>query len=66
MIGVPAVRIRAKPGGPLGVSVGLLEDFREQRPPFLIETQGQTKVGVYQVHLGEPVSYSLGPLIKKG
>lgn len=54
----------SKAKGPQGVTMVLLEE--EQRPPVLITTQGQTKVGVSHVHAGEPVSYLLGPLIKLG
>lgn len=56
----------SKAKGPQGVTTVLLEEFSEQRPPVLITTQGQTKVGVSHVHAGEPVSYLLGPLIKLG
>lgn len=56
----------SKAKGPLGVSVVLLGEFHKQWPPFLMRTPGQTKVGVYPVHPGEPASYLLDPLMTHG
>lgn len=52
----PSCEDLSKAKRPQGVTVVLLEEFHEQGPPFLIRTQGQTKVGVYHVNAGEPVS----------